>query len=296
MQFLGYILFRFFAYGVAITPRFIMLGFSYFIAFFFGSVMKYRRKVVAENIRNSFPEMDEKEVKKTVKGYYLHLADLIVEIIKSEALPFWIMKHRMKVENVELFGQLHNKGKGVIMLTGHFGNWELMNQLPKRGLNNKFQAVYMQPKNRSFDGFLRSLRGKFGCESIPMADLYGCLLEDKKAGRVVTTAMLADQSPHKQNIKYWKEFLNQETPCFVGPDTIARRLDLAVVYAHITKVKRNYYKYRFILLSDDVGSLKRNALVDLYMDALEANIKEQPSNWLWSHRRWKHKRADIEKK
>jgi len=265
------------------------------LAFVFGRLIKYRRKVVKENIANSFPEKADNEIEKLVNGFYLHLADLMIEIIKAQGLPFRWLKKSLEIENMDLLNSLYDDGKGVLLMSGHLGNWEIQSLLPKYGMKHNLQAIYMRPKNKYFDKFLRSTRGRFGCESIPMENIYSKLMDDKKNGHIATTLMLADQSPHKDNIKYWKTFLNQETPCFVGPDTLAKRAGLAMVYVHITKTRRNRYKYCFKLISKDHSTIKRNGLVDMYLEALEENIKEKPEMWLWSHRRWKHKPEDFKK-
>lgn len=292
MKLIGYLFFRLFAFLLAHTPWFLCRAKADFIAFLFGRLIKYRRKVVAENIRNSFPEKPETEINALVNGFYRHLADLIIEIIKVQALPFAKVKKHLQVENIELVNSLLDEGTGVMFVAGHLGNWEYMNMLPQYGLKHKYQAVYMRPKNKYFDKFLSATRFKYGCEPIPMEKLYARLMDDKKNGTIASTIMLADQSPHKNNIRYWRTFLNQPTPCLLGPDTIARRTGLAMVYVNISKTKRNHYCYRFELLSRDHSKLERNALIDIYMDALEKNIRQQPDMWLWSHKRWKHKPED----
>ena len=144
----------------------------------------------------------------------------------------------------------------------------------------------------NFNKLINELRSKYGVHMVTTQESFRKLKTEKDKGEITMTYFLADQRPQESKIKYWTTFLNQDTPVFLGAEQIAKKLDMAVVFFDIRKVKRGYYEIEFKLLSDNPKSEVQYAITDAHVLELEKRIQAEPEWWLWSHRRWKHKKKD----
>lgn len=259
---------------------------GYFLAY---HVIRYRREIVHKNLRNSFPDWDEKKVNLTARKFYQQFCDSMID---SVALHFVNKKYsleRMVIRNPELPNGIYNKGKSVVCLMAHYGNWELTVSIAER-LNHEVLALYKPLTNRRFDELIKSGRERFGAVAVPMEKILRYLVESESGGKKTLTYFLADQRPHWSQIAYWTSFLGQDAPVYQGAEKIARKFNMAVLYLKVIPVKRGFYEAEFILLKEDAKNTTEHEIMDLYIKVLEENIREAPEYWLWTHKRWKYVR------
>jgi KDO2-lipid IV(A) lauroyltransferase len=285
----GYYLFYIFNWIVTLLPLKILYGVSpviYFIIYHFPS---YRRKIVRENLRNSFPEKSEEEIILIEKKFYHHLADLFIEIMKLVHMPDKELKRRFKIRNTDVLEKLFSEKRGIIAVMGHYNNWEWLTLLSEF-TSYKTISIYKPLHNKHFEKLINSFRTRYGMVLTPMSAILRELIDDQRKNILTLSAFIADQSPAKNEIKHWTNFLNQETPVYMGAEKIASRYDMALVYFHIIKVRRGYYEMDIEILFEHTAGLPDNILTEAHVRKLEQIIREKPEYWIWSHRRWKHKK------
>lgn len=260
--------------------------FLYLILYYFPS---YRRKVVRTNLKNSFPEKSEKEIITIEKKFYKHLADLFVEVLKLTHISRSELMKRFTVSNLELLDDLLEKKQDIVAVLGHYNNWEWLAAFP---LYTKYKpvSIYKPLQNKHFDRFINNTRSQHGMVLTPMSIIIREIITDRKNGINTISAFISDQSPVKSEIKYWANFLNQDTPVYMGTEKVASKYDMSVVFFHIQKIKRGHYNLDIELLFEHTAGLPEHMITDAHVKRLEEIIREKPEYWLWSHRRWKHKR------
>ncbi len=277
-----------FIYLISLLPHWILYGISDFIYFMIYHVIGYRKKVVNENLRNSFPEKSEKEIKAIERKFFRNLTDVMLETVKEFTISSKSVKKRFKFTNPEEFKKHYDNNKSVMMLMGHYTNWEYGVTAPL-WVPQECWAVYGKLENPVMDKYLVRTREKFGFTLYPMEKTYDVMLEHKQGNKLYM--FMADQSPHHAKIKYWIPFLNQETPVHIGAEKLSKMLDLAVVFIDIQRVKRGYYEISAQTLFDNPKDTAEHEITDKYFEVLEKIIQKKPENWLWSHKRWKYKKG-----
>jgi len=253
-------------------------------------ILRYRRKIVYDNLGNSFPEKSETEIRKIANRFYQNLADVILETIKQENLSPHQYRKRFRFSNAEVYENILSKGKSVIVGIGHCGNWEWMGNALGLIIPVKGYAVVKPLSDPRFDNYITSLRNKTCDDSvIPFKEVFRTLVRLKNQRTI--TVFAADQTPTRGEINYWTEFLNQDTPFFLGIEKIAKSLDSGVVFLDLQRTGRGYYEGDFQLITDEPKNTKEFEITEKYVYLLQKAIRRHPDNWLWSHRRWKHKRT-----
>lgn len=264
---------------------FVISDFFYLILYY---IVGYRKKVVRDNLRNSFPEKTDAERLKIERQFYQHLCDSFVEWMYPLHRSAAQLEKHYHFTNPQVLEELFQEGKGVVGVLGHYGNWEYLSLLPKH-ISHKVLAIHKPLNNTFFNNLINHLRSKYGVHMMDTKESFRRLVTEARAGETTITYFLGDQSPQKSKIKFWTTFLNQETPVFLGAEQIATKLDNAVVFIDIRKIKRGKYSVTFEVLSRNPKEMKPYEITELHVRALEKVIKEEPAWWLWSHRRWKHK-------
>lgn len=257
--------------------------FFYFLYYIF----RYRKKIVRANLANSFPQKSSSELKAIESEYYKHLCDLIVENIWASRASEKLLQKHCPIKDIEVFQKLYDEKKDFICLLGHIGNWEWCNLSYNTYHLNHLMALYRPLRNESFDEYFIKYRSRFGAQMVPMQQMPRVINQDNTHPYVL--AFIADQSPVPE-YAHWTQFLNQDTCFFNGYDKVARKKDLPVVLAYLEKVRRGHYQMRVELLDGNPASLSKNEITELYAKRIEQVINANPEHWLWSHRRWKHKR------
>ncbi len=272
-------------------PFRVLYIFSDIIYFFIYYVARYRRKVVKENLANAFPEKSAKERLKIEKQFFHHLCDLMVETIKLCSMSKEEMKKRCKFLNPELTDKYAEKKQNIIAISGHYGNWEWFSSF-SIWRNYEYMPIYKPLRNKTFDKFMIRLREHFGAKTLPKDDTFRTILKYQRQQIFSIYGFLGDQTPTVRNIHYWTTFLNQDTPILQGTERIAAKLNQAVIFVDMRKVKRGYYEINLIPLFEDAKNTAPNEITEKHTRVLESIINAEPAYWLWSHKRWKHKRNE----
>ena len=258
-------------------------------------VVRYRRAVVAKNLRMSFPEKSAKQRRDLERQFYRRFASTIMEIIYGYRISDEEMRERFVFENVEVVEELAHKNKGVFFMLGHLGNWEWIADIGKRYTDTSIKEynVYRQQKSPSADQAMLALRlkrGGGGC--IEKKQLLRQLVAMRHADNPITIGLISDQKPSPRNAHVWTTFLNQETAFLDGGEVLARKFGYAVTYVHVESPKRGYYRARFEIITDNPAATNPTEITLAYARLLEQNILESPELWLWTHNRWKWGRMD----
>ncbi len=268
-------------YVFSLLPMQVLYLFSNLLAFLLEHLLRYRYHVISANLGRAFPEKTEDELKRLRRRFYRHFADIIFENLKSISQPLDKQAARLHTEQTELLKEIYKEGRPVILLIGHYANWEYI----KIGLykHSPFfnQAVYRPLKSPLFDRLLRTSRKRYKGRLIPQNEMGRRLLAERN--KQTLTLILYDQSPSNPAQCNWYSFLGQETAFYSIVNKLSARTESAVIFGRFGKVKRGHYRLRFELLDE------KDPIAD-YVKKLEEEIRDDPPLWLWSHRRWKAKK------
>lgn len=259
-------------------------SFTYFVAF---KVFGYRKVVVSENLKNAFPTLSEVERKKIEKAYQRYFCDVLFETIKAFTISEKQLRKYVSFNNSNVFQQYIDQSQSVVVVMGHLGNWEWGGL--RFAVEDLHQPViiYQTLNNRGFDKLMRNMRSRFGSQLRNMKQIFRALVENK--GKLTATVFIADQTPPRRDA-IWVDFMNQDTAVFPGTAKIAIRYGYPVIYSSIKRIGRGRYDIYNEVLVEDPSNMTVEELTKLHTSRLEKDIRELPETWLWSHRRWKHKR------
>lgn len=254
------------------------------------TVAPYRRKVVIQNLKNSFPQKSPTEIKKLTQDFYHHLCDLIVESIKSFSISESEINKRMVAKNPEIFEPYLKKNQTVVVGGGHNGNWEWFGVQISLQVPLQCFAIYKPLSNNFLETKMKITRSRFGLTMVPIPDVprWFSLLPTKASLMIFGS----DQSPGSPTKSHWIKFLNQDTPAVFGCEKYARENNLPVFFGVIRKVKRGFYEYEFSLITDFPATHPPGWITEEINRRLESEIIRDPRYWLWSHRRWKHRKPN----
>lgn len=266
-------------------PFFILYRISDVLAFLAYSVLKYRRKIVYNNLSKSFPDKSKEEIMKIMKGYYLNLSDIMVETIKSYSISPTELQRRVKLHNLQLLEDHLKTGKSVISLTSHQGNWEWLLLCNSVAIQNG-DVIAAFKKVSTLGDFMQFIRSRFGAKLIEKNNMIREMV--RKTKRPTVYALVADQTPSDVNNRFYSSFLNQNTPFFSGAEKVAIKYNMVVLYVHMKRVKRGYYEVKFIEIGTPPYGHSDFLITKNYINHVEKGIIQDPSQWLWSHNRWKH--------
>jgi KDO2-lipid IV(A) lauroyltransferase len=264
----------------------------FYVVIYYG--FGYRKKVVRQNLERSFPEKSADELVLLEKKFYRFFCDLFLETFKSLTISKkQMLKHCSFDENsLVLLNNLASEKKSVLLLLGHQGNWEWAgNTFSIIGLHQLY-VVYHPLTNIHFNKLMYKMRTRFGTKLIAMKDTYKEMFQHSK--EVNATAFIADQTPNPKNA-CWVNFLNQDTPFFLGAEKIATKMNRIALFVTVEKIKRGNYK--LVIKKEDTldpkNYQKEGDFTKAFTQKLETSILKDPSTWLWTHRRWKHNRNTI---
>lgn len=247
----------------------------------------YRKKVIVSNLKHSFPEKSESEIEAIVEAYYKYLCDLVLETLKTSNMTVQEVKERCVFHKPEWLDAFYQEGRSFIIVMGHYGNWEWAGPSFMTNAPHQLVVIYRPLSNKYFEKMMCGMRTRFGTRITPV----NLTLRDMVANRkeITATAFIADQAATPVNA-YWTQFLNQDTPVFTGPEKLARKFNYPVVYVNVHRPRRGYYEITLELLFKAPQETRDNEISEVFMNRLEKEIIRDPVIWLWSHRRWKHKR------
>lgn len=291
----GYYLLRAFSWLIYAMPLRVLYFHSDIFFLIMYHLFRYRRDVVNENLANSFPEKTKKERDQIAVKFYHHLCDCILETFYFEQISLKKAQKQITYVNAHEVSYYLDQGRQVIVLMGHYNNWECLNNW---SLQTKYKSypVYKKMRIVAFEKFFLHLRSRFGAEPLERALTFKQLYEDSRAGIPSVSIFIMDQTPREHDIQHWMTFLNQETPVLIGPEKVASKLNAVVMFVKIKKIRRGYYEVENELITDNSKVCPKFEITEKGNAILEKLIVENPQYWLWTHRKWKHKRSEIEQK
>ena len=255
-------------------------------------IIKYRIKVVRHNLIHSFPDKTTKELRTLETQFYHHLCDYAVELIKLMHISQKELDKRMQLPNIDLFYDQLNKGRNVILVMGHYANWDWLNVLQRKLHPDTTMAVVYRPLNDVyFDRFFLHIRDLFNIYNIKKNSTLREIIHLKQQQKPFIVAMVSDQSPSVNNLDYWTTFMHQDTAVLTGMSRIAKKMEYAVYYIDMQQVKRGYYTSTLSILAEDASKWTEEAISEAFIRRVEETIKRDPALYLWTHKRWKHRRT-----
>ncbi|MPL99170.1 Lipid A biosynthesis palmitoleoyltransferase [bioreactor metagenome] len=275
---------------IRLMPFWLMYGLCNINGFLLQHVIRYRRKVVDRNLRNAFPEKNEKEIRKLKRQFYRYFADMLFEAGKGYKMARRNLKKRYRVTNPDLMDRYFREGESVILDMAHFNNWEWTTGVFGEVFPHKVFAIYKPMRNKRIDAFIRKSREHRNYTVVPLANT-GLMFRNIQH-QPCAFIMASDQSPVQLDKAYWVEFLHQTSGFLHGPEIYARKFGLAVVFTKVMKTRRGYYEITLIPISETGKDLAEGHITAHYAKLLESTIREQPPRWLWSHKRWKKKKPE----
>ncbi|KFF00921.1 lipid A biosynthesis acyltransferase [Chryseobacterium formosense] len=274
-------------YLISKLPLKILYIFSDIIFFLNHYIVGYRKKVITKNLKNSFPEKSDEEIREIRKKFYLNFSDYLVETVKSFSISETESRVRMQHINQHLFHEAKAEGKNIILMAGHVFNWEWMNALATLTPQKNSYPVYRKVNSSFWEDQMKKVRNKFGNEALEANEVILNIFRKQNDGESIYM-FVADQTPHSSHVNYGLKFLNQRTPAFIGYDKLATRMDLIFIYCEMKKVKRGYYQVNYHRIYPDGEKFVNNEVVQKFHHLLENTIRKNPDNYLWSHRKWKY--------
>jgi KDO2-lipid IV(A) lauroyltransferase len=238
-----------------------------------------------QNLSHSFPSQKYDWIKQQRKEFQNVFADFFPELLKVFSASARSLSKRVTIENASLVKNYQQQGRQIIICMGHCGNYELLNIVASR--KERVKNVYVTYKplhNKLADRVLKHVRERFDTRYIPTWDARK-YLNEVKGIYVFGNDQYAPLN--KTSEEYIFNFLNKRSTFFPGIEILARETNAVIIYKHILRTQRGYYKICFRLITDNIADCASGEAVKCYAAMLEENIKEQPSVWLWSHKRWK---------
>ena len=277
---------------LSFLPFNVLYGISDVLFFLIYHATGYRRSVVHKNLANSFPDKSKEEIRRIEKAFFIHLCDIIVESVKLFSISLTDLRERFTIRNPEILDKYYNNGQSIILVGGHYNNWEyaaisLDLQVPHQAI-----GIYSPMSNKFFDKKFAESRTKYGVQIVPKSEVRQSF--SRNANNLTMTIFGADQSPTYSKRVHWTTFLNQDTAVHVGTELFARIYKYPVFFIEVHKLKRGYYVADLVLLAERPQDFKSEELTKLHTAHLEKMIIEKPEFWLWSHKRWKRKKSEEE--
>ena len=264
----------------------------YFISdifyYFLYYIIRFRRKIVRNNLVLSKIALNKKDLIIIEKKFYRHLTDVFFEMFKFYSISPDEMKKRFYIENPEIFYEFEKKNKSVMFMTSHYGGFEWFLSITYHIPQLPF-AVYTPLSNKSLESLIKKFRLRHGSKLISRYEAGAYIKKQLKENKLFLYGMAADQSAQIRSITYWKEFLGIKVPVFTGSERIAKQHNIPVVFGKVVKISRGYYKVVVELISEFPNDYENYKITDVYLEKLEKQIREVPEYYYWTHNRFKHK-------
>ncbi len=283
---ISYYISRFFIELLRFVPFKLLFLISDFLRFLLYNVFKYRRKVVYDNLSKAFPDKSVLEITKIAKNTYKNFLDIFLESLKMITISDKKLLNRVKIFNPELVDDFYNKEQNIIIVSAHYANWEYIVSSIPFYLKHQHTVIYKPLNNKYLTKYINKNRARFGMKVIPLEKTKNAF---KKSLNLTSVLLFADQSPSLLTNAIWVNFLGRDTPCIHGPEAYSKKNNLPIVYCNIQRIKRGYYSVEFSKLIENPSEYKKGEITEIYMKKVEQIIRKKPENWLWTHKRWKHK-------
>lgn len=292
MQLLVYLLAYPLIWFTSILPFRILYFFSDLWYVIIYHIIRYRRKVVHENLALALRHLSPEERKVVEKKFYHHFTDNFFEMAKTLTVCDKQLDKRLIFENYEVIDDLQAQGKSIVLLMGHYASYEWLVFMNRRLTTHKGFGIYKVIKNKYFDRLARKIRGKYNAELVGSRETIPVMRQNQRKGILGVYGFITDQSPKLSSANHWYKFFGMEVPVFVGGEMLAKKLGMNMVYAKVTKTSRGHYSAKFIPIEGDLNEIPNFEITDNYMKLLEEQILKDPAYYLWTHKRFKHRKND----
>ena len=284
-------------YTLSLLPLRVLYILSDLLYLLVSRIVRYRHRVIWNNLKTSFPEKTDQEIRRIEHDFYHYFCDYLVETIKMMTISERQLRQRMTFTGMEELNRVLSSGQSCAVYLGHVGNWEWITSLPF-WVSSDVQCaqIYHPLENAASDKLFLKVRERLGARCIAMNDTLREVVRYRREGRTICVGYISDQKPHWVNIHHWVDFLNHDTPVLTGTERIARSTGHAVFYADVTRKRRGYYNCDMQLITTDPKSTNEWELTDRYFSSLEQTIRRDPAIWLWSHDRWKRTREEFNRR
>ncbi|WP_396158321.1 lysophospholipid acyltransferase family protein [Flavobacterium sp.] len=289
MQFILFIFIYPIIWLISILPFRLLYLFSDCVCFLVYNIIGYRKKVVRQNIAMALPHLSEKERFIIEKKFYHHLCDMFLEMIKTMSITRKEMEKRYVFTNLDVYLDLEKKGKSIALLCAHYASYEWTVSM-NYYITFEGYGIYKKINNRYFDKLVKDIRSKFKATLITTRETIPIIEKNSKTNHLGVYGFASDQSPQASKTFHWGPFMGIETPVHTGAEMIAKRFDLNVLFLRTKKVKRGYYEATFELMADNPKEVPNYEISDDFLRRVEKQILEAPEFYLWTHKRWKHKK------
>lgn len=267
---------------------YLLSDFSYMLVY---HVFKYRKAVVKQNLAIALPDLSEEEREKIERKFYHHFCDIFFEMTKTISISKKEMRKRFTFENIEVIKKMEEEGKSIMLMCSHYGSYEWLVVL--NGYTTfKAYGIYKKMSNKYFDNYVRKTRGKFGGTLIPSKEIKEEIKENKKNNILGYYGFVSDQSPRIRTVNYFTRFFGVTVPAYTGAEYLAKKFDMNIMFLKCTKIKRGYYIARLMELDHPLSTYPDYAVTDLFLRLLEDQIREAPEYYLWTHKRFKHRKEE----
>lgn len=288
MHLLVYLISYPFLWFISILPFRLLYAFSDVICFFVYNVFGYRKKVVVSNLKLVFPEKSDEDIKQITKKFYHHLCDMMVEAIKSMTISEKEMKKRFTFTNVDVLKNIEKNNQSIVLMCGHYASWEWVFIL-QTYINAKGYAIYKRLANKYFDRLVKRIRARYNSYLITTKEAIPILIKAKNKGELTINGFASDQTAKPNKAFHWQEFMGIKVPVHTGAEMMAKKLDMAVVFFGVKRVKRGFYETTFTEITREPKTFDDYDITDIFLKLVENQIHEAPEYYLWTHKRWKHR-------
>lgn len=292
MQLLAYILIYPIFWFISILPFRVLYFLSDITYFLVYRVVGYRKKTVRENLKLTLRHLNVEERREIEKKFYSHFCDTLFEMVKTISISEAELKKRFTFDNIEMVREFESKGKSVSLICAHYGSYEWLLIMNKYLTTHTGFGIYKTIRNKYFDKLVKKIRGKFNAHLISAKETVPVMLQNKRKGILGYYGFISDQSPKLGSTIHWANFFGMEVPVHVGAEMLAKKLDMNIMFVKGAKIKRGYYKASFIPFEGNPKEVPNFEITDCFIKLLEAQILEAPEYYLWTHKRFKHRKND----
>jgi Kdo2-lipid IVA lauroyltransferase/acyltransferase len=274
---------------ISILPFRILYIFSDFVYLFVYYVIGYRKKTVRENLALTFPHLSSQERLVIEKKSFRHLCDMFLEMIKTMVISEKEIQERFVFTNLEVYKKLEEKQKSIALMLAHYASYEWAISLNSI-VNFEAYGIYKKINNPYFDKLVKKIRLRFKAKLITTKQTIPTIIENNKINKLSTYGFASDQTPRVESTFHWQSFLGIEVPVHTGAEMLAKKYDMSVIFLKVAKVSRGHYEASFEILSENTKQVPNYEITDLFLKRVEQQILEAPEYYLWTHKRWKHRK------
>lgn len=289
MRFIIYLIIYPFLWCISILPFRLLYLFSDFTYLIIYYIIGYRKKTVRENLALALPHLTNQERLVIEKKSFQHLCDMFLEMIKTMSISNKEINKRFAFTNLEAYQKLEEQDKSIAMMLAHYASYEWVISMNSYVTYNAF-AIYKKIANPYFDKLVRKIRSRYKAELITTKETIPTIVTNNKNKLLSIYGFASDQSPKITSAFHWQKFMGIEVPVHTGAEMLAKKYNMNVIFLKVKKVKRGYYQASFEVLSENASAVPNYEITDKFLKLVEQQIYEAPEYYLWTHKRWKHRR------